>query len=168
MKANVANRVEDASTDPQAVWTRPWRLAGWMVVTLLAIVLVVFLLGAIAILVSAYDRKRLIQESLESQATMANLTMTFDEDLPIVDIQIDGASCLPFEISPVERGCRPGSRTITVVYAHGERRRSVRHTVNIVAHQDRTLDLTPLVVGDMEERDRRKRQKQREMVPVPE
>jgi hypothetical protein len=137
-------------------------LAGWLVVALLAIVLVVPLLGVLALMISAHGRQLDIQEA---NATNAHLTMTFDEDLPIADIHLDGTSCSPIALSPVERSWPPGKHIVTVVYTHDDRMRSVRETVELAPQEKRTLDLTPLVVGDMEERERRARQQDRFLRP---
>ncbi|HWB11664.1 MAG TPA: serine/threonine-protein kinase [Pirellulales bacterium] len=134
----------------------PWRVAGWLVVVLLSLILLVPILGAIALIVPYLQARDAGQQARAWQATMAHLTMTFDEDLPIADIQIDGSSCGPVEISPVQRDWSPGPHTITVVYTHGERKRSVRQTVELAASEKRTLDLTPLVEGDIKERDKKR------------
>jgi hypothetical protein len=146
----------------EPAWTRPWKLAGWLVVALLAIVLVVPLLGVLALMISARGRQLDIQEA---NATNAHLTMTFDEDLPIADIHLDGTSCSPIALSPVERSWPPGKHLVTVVYSHDDRMRSVRETVELAPQEKRTLELTPLVVGDMEERERKARQQDRFLRP---
>jgi hypothetical protein len=138
--------------------SQPWKVAGWLVVVLLTLVLLVPVLGTIAILIPAYLAHQSQQDMRNWQATMATLTITFDEDLPIADIQIDGASSGPIEISPLERAVSAGPHTITVVYAHGERKRSVREKVELKQNEKRTLDVTPLVVGDMETRKKTKEQ----------
>lgn len=136
-----------------AFTAHPWKLAGWLVVALLLLVLVVPILGTIAILIPAYQARQSRQDVMAWQATAARLTMTFDEDLPIVDIQIDGASSGPIEISPIERLVSAGQRILTVVYAHGDRKRSTRETIELAPREERTVDLTPLVLADIKRRD---------------
>ena len=137
--------------------SRPWHVAGWLVVVLLSFMVLVPVLAVIAYLVPAYQARQSRHDAQQWQATMARLKMTFDEDLPITDILIDGTSSGPVEISPVERGCASGERTVTVVYTHGDRKRSVRETVKLAPNEDRTLDLTPLVLADIKRRDDKKR-----------
>jgi hypothetical protein len=140
-----------------AVWTgQPWKVAGWLVVAVLTMVILFPVLGVVAVLIPAYQAAQSRKDMQAWQATMAHLTMTFDEDLPIVDIQIDGTSCGPIDISPVERDWSTGSHTVTVVYTHGDRKRSIRQTLDLRSHEKTTLDLTPLVVRDMKERAKRK------------
>ncbi|HEV3339756.1 MAG TPA: serine/threonine-protein kinase, partial [Pirellulales bacterium] len=163
-RANVATPLAQPSGQA-AAWTgQPWKLAGWLVVALLAMVILFPVIGVVAFLIPAYQAAGARQDMRAWQATMGHLTMTFDEDLPIVDVQIDGTSCGPIEISPVERDWSPGSHTVTVVYTHGDRKRSVRHTLNVPSHEKITLDLTPLVVRDMKEREKRKADAERRRV----
>ena len=150
---------KEPSVRPAVSWTgQPWKMAGWLVVGLLSLVLL-FLpaLVALWLIVPAHQAIQARNDMRDWQATAAHLTMSFDEDLPIVDIQIDGASNGRIDISPIERLVSAGARTITVVYTHGERKRSVRQTVELAQNENRTLDLTPLVRQDMEERAKQKR-----------
>jgi serine/threonine protein kinase len=156
-ESSAATAAGESAIRPAASWhAQPWKVAGWLVVVLLSLVLLGPILIAIGLLLPLYEGRRYSEEARAWQATAARLTMTFDEDLPIVDIQIDGASNGPIEISPIERLVPAGQHTITVVYAHGDRKRSVRKSVGLGAGGDVTLDLTPLVVADMEERDKKK------------
>jgi hypothetical protein len=139
---------------------QPWKVAGWLVVVVLMLFLLVPILAAIALLVPYFQARDAGQE-MQARQAMAHLTMTFDEDLPIADIQIDGTSCGPIEISPVDRDWGSGQHTITVVYSHGERKRSVRQTVDLLPQEKKTLDLTPLVALDIKERESRKLDKLR-------
>jgi len=155
--ARLADALERPGGRPSAAWTgQPWKVAGWLVVGLLMMVVLFPVIGVVAFLIPAYQAAGARKDMQAWQVTMSHLTMTFDEDLPIVDIQIDGTSYGPIEISPVERDWSPGSHTITVVYTHGDRKRSVRQTLDLPAHEKITLDLTPLVVRDMKEREKRK------------
>ncbi|HQU45985.1 MAG TPA: serine/threonine-protein kinase, partial [Pirellulales bacterium] len=151
-------RREEGLSEPRrtghALGGQPWKLAGWLVVVLLTLVLLVPVVGVIGFLVPAYQaRQANRQHAQASSATVAFLTMTFDEDLPIVDVQVDGVSRGPIEISPVTSSESPGSHVVTAVYAHGDRKRSVRQTVELAPREERTLDLTPLVLADMKRRD---------------
>ncbi|HVA45817.1 MAG TPA: serine/threonine-protein kinase [Pirellulales bacterium] len=131
---------------------QPWKLAGWLVVALLSLVLLVPVLVAIGLIVPKFQTHQAQQYAQAWQAAASHLTMTFDEDLPIVDVQIDGASSGPIEISPIERLVPAGPHTITVIYSHGDRKRSVRQTVDLAPREERTLDLTPLVLADRKDR----------------
>ncbi|HEV3025605.1 MAG TPA: serine/threonine-protein kinase, partial [Pirellulales bacterium] len=73
--------------------TQPWWVAGWLVVALLSLIRVVPVASVIVYLAAGYQGQQANQNMRAWQATMAHLTMTFDEDLPIVDIQIDGTTC---------------------------------------------------------------------------
>ncbi|HVX13697.1 MAG TPA: serine/threonine-protein kinase [Pirellulales bacterium] len=141
-------------TRPSSWRAQPWKVVGWLVALVLMLMLSVPILIAIAVIIPHVFART---DTPAWQATMAHLSMTFDEDLPIVDIQIDGTSCGPVEISPVERSWSPGPHTITVIYTHGERKRSVRQTIDVSPQDRLTLDLTPLVAGDMAEREKQKR-----------
>jgi hypothetical protein len=151
-----SNSSPQARPTARGRFSQPWKLAGWLAVGLLALVLAVPVIGVIAVLIPAYQAAQSRDDMRSRMANWGHLTMTFDEDLPITDILIDGAPCGATDISPVERPCSPGSHTVTVVYAHGERKRSVRAAVELAPNEKKTLDLTPLVERDLQERKKRK------------
>ncbi|HJT32490.1 MAG TPA: protein kinase [Pirellulales bacterium] len=136
----------------------PWRIAGWLIVAMLSLMLLVPVLLVIAYLVPAYLKGHQAQQHMhEWQANAATLRLTWDEDLPIVEVRVDDVTNwrydnTPLEIPPIQRPQSPGKCTILVLYRHGERQRSLRETVELAAREDRTLDLSPLVERDIQER----------------
>ncbi|MGH7137181.1 MAG: serine/threonine-protein kinase, partial [Pirellulales bacterium] len=145
----------------------PWKLAGWLVVAVLSLVLLVPVLIAIALIAPYFQAQQSMQDANAAwQVNAAHLKLEFDEDLRIADIQIDGASNGPVEISPIERLVSAGQHTLTIVYTHGDHKRSVRETVEVAPKEVRTLDLTPLVLADIKRRDLAKQdQSKTEMLP---
>ena len=161
VRQRAAVATDDAPPAPRAAHSpvstgkrQPWSVAGWLLVALLSLALLVPALVVVALWIPAWQARQFAASQHAAQANWARLTMTFDEDLPIVEIQIDGVSCGAIELTPVERLVAPGMHTVTVIYKHGERKRSVRQPVTVIPNGTHTIDLTPLVVGDMETRER--------------
>ncbi|HEX5444345.1 MAG TPA: serine/threonine-protein kinase [Pirellulales bacterium] len=149
----------DGRTAARRLWQQPWTLAGWLIVAMLSLMLLVAALAVIAFLVPAYQQAqtRARQSFQPWQDVAARLTLAWDEDLPITEVRIDDAvnwrhDNTPLEIPPMERPLPPGEHTVLVLYTYGERQRSVRETIELAAREKRTLDLTPLVERDIQER----------------
>ncbi len=147
----------DLSTAGKRV--QPWAIAGWLIVLMLSLMLLVPVLAVIGYFIPAYQARQARQDMRAWQANSASLTINWDEDLPITEVRIDDAvNWKPvdyntrLEIPPITRPQSPGKHTVLVLYTYGERQRSVRETIELAAREKRTLDLTPLVERDIQER----------------
>ncbi|HEX7448940.1 MAG TPA: serine/threonine-protein kinase [Pirellulales bacterium] len=153
----------DGRTAARRLWEQPWTLAGWLVVAMLSLMLLVPVLAVIGFLIPAYQaaQTRTLQSRQPWQDVAARLTLNWDEDLPIIEIRIDDAANwrydnTPLEIPPIQRPQSPGQHTVLVLYTHSGRQRSLRETITLAAREQRTLDLTPLVLADIQRRERPK------------
>ena len=148
-----------APNQTAALLARPWRVVGWMVVLLLSCFVLLPCLVGIGILLPSYqaaESRKLMEEQ------KAVLTVSFDEDTPLVEFDRSPVFSNPFDVR-----YGPGRYVVAITYLHAGKRYSFEQVVELKARERKSLDLGPIIRKEFSTRGGRGDEAQGELEVVP-
>lgn len=135
----------------RAAAQRPWKIAGWMVVAVLAGVLlipVLIVLAVIGVAIPAY-------QASQSSAEMGHLTVVWDKAAPVMELKVfEGdsvRSTYPTPYLPFSTRLLPGRYALEAVYEYDGHKGSVQMPFAVHRQKETRIDLAPLIETDMKQ-----------------